>query len=235
MDNTFSTTKRNNVYDEFWTPNIVINRVFEFLFAHPFLGTILRRTKKALEPGANTGRWGKSFKQIREREGITVPLTLVGSEILNMPKPEVYDEWYVEDFLQSDHRNFDLVFGNPPYSMRKGTRKTVIYDFIHRSMFSLKHGGMLVFLVRSGLQHNSQQYVPGGIFYDYTLFGVYPLVPRPNFASEDSRFNGGGARHNSDIFVFTKGYRAVPEMRPIIWKGYRDNEYRKYLSRLVTY
>lgn len=203
---------RCGVLDEFITPYAVAKAVVKDVVPKSVVET--SDTVYALDPGANTGVWGKALRKQWPFVHVT------GVELMHMPEhPFGYDQ-YVDntDFLTWQPRiTYDLIVGNPPYSdYRSGTRQTVADAWVLRSLGLLRDGGYLVFLLRHGFSHGINRY--RDIYQDNPFKKVWYLLPRPNFYEEDSRVEGDGARYEYSVYVWQKGWRGTPTCHWLNWR-----------------
>lgn len=104
---TFSEEGRwaKNPHDFYQTPKELVFALLSFVPGNP---------QRILDVGAGKGVWGEAARSIWPDAQIT------GIELQDFPQPSAYDCWLANtDFLtwKPDH-NFDLVMGNPPYSVQ---------------------------------------------------------------------------------------------------------------------
>jgi len=105
---------------------------------------------RILDPGAGDGIWGKA---LGVRKGI-----LTGVELRDIDKPCLeYDVWFKNsDYLEDEkfgfpfYLGFDLIIGNPPYSLAK--------EFILRSLKLLRKDGYLLFLLKLQILESKDRY-----------------------------------------------------------------------------
>ena len=157
-----------------------------------------------LDPGAGSGVWGKAIK---ERYTNT---SLVGVELQHLTMPEGYALWLSGyDFLDQtiDYGNFDLVIGNPPYSLAE--------EFLERSYNMLNPGGWLVFLLRLSFLESHKRF--SKYYQDYTSmkpFSIWVSTRRVSFT---------GNRKSDNTAYMVGAWRKD-------WGVYNTNTYLKWLD-----
>lgn len=207
-----STIQRNVVVDEFYTPEAVA-RAMVSLVPEKLVETA--NPVHILDPGANArGIFGKC---VRERW----PYALItGVELLHCLPPPDYDAWFVSDYLTWDTTiTYDLIIGNPPYSdYRSGKRKTVVDDWVFKSLSLLRDGGYLLFLLRTNFKLGWNRYQMGGIHKECGYLDEIPVAPRCNFYEEDDRVDGPGPPHDYSVFIWQKGNHTVRKY--LDWKKF---------------
>jgi hypothetical protein len=154
------------------------------------------RLYDVLDPGAGRGVWGEAILNIYH-----YPVNLDGIEIQDVSPSESYDRWHHGDYLQdkwsnlTDDRLFDLVVGNPPYSLAE--------EFIRQSFYTLCEGGYCYFLLRLAFLESKKRHF--GLFTDWQPKRVYVLSRRPSF------FTTKSGRKTTDalsyaMFLWQKGW-----------------------------
>lgn len=213
MSISYSTTTRNNDLDEFRTPRALVEAAVKLL--HRQFDT--HETFFALEPGANTGVWGSVLRENFPH------VFLVGVEQMIMPREykTPYD-MYVDgvDFLSWEIPfTFDLVIGNPPYSIRTNGKKEVVAEkFVRKGLSLLCPTGHLYFLLRSGFRHSRERYwqdrrhrTTPGIHQTHHYKECWACTPRPSFYLEDDRTEQFGTvktnAHDYDLMVWEAQWR----------------------------
>jgi hypothetical protein len=192
----YSDTTRNNDLDEFLTPMELIEACFE----QAILPTIKSIPHTILDMCANDGRWGKVARKHFPKA------TIVGIEIMSMPQPPEFNVWVVGDFLQQNfNMGFDLIVGNPAYSVKKESK--VIYkaeDFVRHAYNNLTVEGRLFNLLRSNFRHSIERYWKDGkkrsqpgIHQTMTPYAIYDCVARPSFYKEDDRTKHFGTKNTN--------------------------------------
>jgi len=154
-----------------------------------------------LDPGAGEGIWGDAFRTLYS----PYP-DLYGLDIRSLDKPTEYDYWAVGDYLSDeffDNQTYDLIMGNPPYSMAK--------EFVERSVPLLNDAGYLVFLFRLAFlegQDRGKNFWP-----NYIPKYVYVCSKRPSFTG-DGRTDTKTAY---SIIVWQKGFQGETTLRWLKW------------------
>lgn len=206
----YSDTQRNNDVDEYVTPYELALESVKLLVPH------LSDHPRILDAGANKGVWGKAVREVFPNAFI------MGVELMNMPKPEWYDDWHVANFLEWEtFVTFDAGVGNPPYSDRlTGKRRTIVDDFILHSLKFIKYGGPLVQLLRTnfghGIHRNSK-----GLLSTNGPKEEYRCVPRPSFYGEDVRIQKNSTNtHDYSVYKFISG-KHYPYLLsyPLFWRS----------------
>lgn len=129
------------------------------------------RPKMVLEPGCGSGSFMTAARKVWPQTHI------FGVEI----DPDIGDyarrqQFLVEvdNLLARQWGKFDLVIGNPPFSLSE--------SFIHHLRDHLNEDGLLVFLLRLNFLATQERYET--LWSRYQPARVYPLVSRPGFTSE---------------------------------------------------
>jgi hypothetical protein len=191
----YNSEQRNSAVDEFITPEGLIRACVHVIAK-------LITPTRILEPGANTGQWGKVLREVFPYAFIT------GIEIMDIPKPEWYDDWIVGDFLTYNPGiDFDLVIGNPPYSCYlSGKRQTVALSFVKHSL-ELLSGGFLGFLLNTNFRHPAKHVE---LFKQHRPIVIGDCVGRPSYYKADKRTKTYGKAntnaYNYAFFVWQMGY-----------------------------
>lgn len=205
----YSHTQRNVLTDEFTTPVGLIEACFQKAIL-PYYADI-RPPEYILDVGANDGRWGKTARKYFPNAHIT------GIEIMNMPKPEGFDRWFVEDWINvnwfGDMAHFDLIIGNPPYRVKEQYGETVVTkykaeDFVRKGMALLKYpNGLLAFLLRTNFRHSLER---AKLFKVHPLYQVFDCMLRPSFYREDKRTEQYSTKatneHDYALFMWMKSW-----------------------------
>lgn len=173
---------------------------------------------RVLDPGAGTGVWGQAARQLG---GPFEYSAIVGVEGRNVPKPDGYNAWVIEDFLSETWAdNYDVVMGNPPYGRDHNNRKipNLAELFIRHSMTALRDGGYLIFLLRSallsgqgraGFLHNSRD---TNLWQELPPKYTYACSKRPSFKDGGINRKTGRRRVNGtdmtdySVYIWQKGY-----------------------------
>lgn len=149
---------------------------------------------RILDPGAGTGVWGKAARDRWPKAFIC------GVDLPGVPRVPEYSFWRSQDFRstartwsQFEHIRFDVVVGNPPYSMAE--------EFIRLGCDVLKPGGYLVFFLRLAFWAGQKRGL--GLWRDYPPYEIVPSSRRPSFTG-----NGvSDQKTEYALFVWRKGFR----------------------------
>lgn len=168
--------KEENPNDFYQTPIPVVKSVLDLLHVAPVeIGT----PEYILDPGAGTGRWGEACRQRWPDSEI------VGVEVDKSRKRNLsYSAWVNADFRNfRDGRSYslpgiyDLVIGNPPYSISQGVEdKKLAEKFIRVGMHTLVSGGWLVFLLKTVFTEAQERFE--GLFCNIPPRVIYQSAPR---------------------------------------------------------
>jgi hypothetical protein len=145
---------------------------------------------RILDPGAGTGVWGASARAFYPDAHLT------GVELRRSPKPDAYNLWLTQNYLDLDFgRDFDLIIGNPPYKLAEA--------FIRKALSELTAGGDLVFLLRIAFLAGQDR--GKGLWHDYPPRTVGVCSRRPSFT-------GDGKTDATDyaLFHWVKGASGPP-------------------------
>lgn len=213
----YDPTSRNNELDEFLTPVALI----EAIFSKAIVPEILFKVETILDVGANDGRWGKVARTYYP------DATLVGIEIMNMPTPEEYDVWIVQDFIEWESPfKFDLIVGNPPFTVREiipYEGPEIVYkaeNFVRKSLSLLSPlHGMLGFLLRSNFRHTQERHA--NLFKEHYPYHIHELDRRPSFYKEDKRTKyygkGNTNAHDYSFFMWDIWQHKFALSIPLVW------------------
>lgn len=109
---------------------------------YPYVAASLRTLQltkppqRILDPGAGFGVWGFGCRLAWSTAHIT------GVELRKVMPVRTYDAWYREDFLVNTYQPYDLIVGNPPYSLAE--------EFIRKAHTCIAPDGIILFLLRLG-------------------------------------------------------------------------------------
>lgn len=189
--------KDRDNWDYYPTPFGLVQRVYELCFDNPEninltnLWTKFLRFRdpyfgnfKVLDPGAGRGVWGERLKQWYPQ----LELTAVEIDKERQAINPYYDNWVWGNFLstkfigelQHEYGQFDLVIGNPPYTL-PGYRKAA-EGFVRNAMDLLKPGGILLFLLRQNFLMGQNRF--NGLYKEYPLNYFMPTSRRPSFSGD---------------------------------------------------
>lgn len=139
---------------------------------------------RILDPGAGDGVWGTRCRALWPAAWI------VGVEMREVRPPDAYDQWIIGTFdagsLMQPYgaADFDFVIGNPPYREAE--------DFVRASLYYLRPGGRLVFLLRLAFLESKGRGI--GLFKELPPKRVEVCMSRPSFT--------GNGKVNATAFAF---------------------------------
>jgi hypothetical protein len=119
----------------------------------------------------------------------------------------LYSKKIEADFLSfDDEYGFDMVFGNPPYSLAE--------EFVRHAYDLIGLNDYVFFLLRLSFLEGIKR--GRGLFKDIPLKRVYVCSRRPSFFSSD------GDRHTTDtlaygMFLWQCGYTGEPTIKFLDW------------------
>jgi hypothetical protein len=155
-------------------------------------------TPRILDPGAGDGCWGQAARQRWPGAHI------VGVDLPGVSRAVAYSYWYSQDFLtlaermQAYHQRFDIVCGNPPFSLAE--------DFIRAGVALLNPGGVLVFFLR--LTFLASQSRGAGLWRDLPPRDVAVSMRRPSFTG-----NSATDKDEYALFTWQRGYTGPSVLR----------------------
>lgn len=207
----YSTEHRAVDLDEFCTPKALIHAVAEKTLDHYNSGG----KYLILDVGCNTGQWGQVFREFYPQS------TIFGVEIMDVPPNPAYDVWLPNtDFLTyCPLEPFDLIVGNPPYSLRLNSKRVSVAErFVRQALNLLTQEGHLYYLLNTNMRHSRERLwkdrhkrTKPGLHQECHYKECYAVVPRPSFYKEDIRmgeyFNTTKTNaHNYDLYVWSKAW-----------------------------
>lgn len=169
----------------------------------------------ALDPGCGNGVWGEELKNFAYYDdgkaylpiihGVDLEVKIVKQ--LNFPFFEpAYTSWWQEDFLEFDRKGYNLIIGNPPYSLAE--------EFVRHSFELLKSDGYVYFLFRLSFLEGIKR--KNNLFTEYPIKRVYVCSRRPSFYTTEK------GKHTTDtlayaMFLWQKGYAGKTELSYFDW------------------
>ena len=163
-----------------------------------------------LEPGAGSGVWGRALEEVYPRIGYRY---VHGIEIRDVEvflddyTFNCYDNWSYYNFLEENlfhpYYGYDLVMGNPPYSLQE--------KFIDKSLDLLKDEGYLLFLLKLSFLESKLRY---NKYFNNNLNPkeVHVSVRRVSFT--------GNKKSNADayaIYLWKKGWIGETTLKWLEW------------------
>jgi hypothetical protein len=211
--------KGRDPYDFYDTPKPFISAVYSIISNSS--EHLKSDPKKVLDPGAGRGRWGHMARFKWPESQID------GVELSNYDGKEVgYDNWYRADFREweTDER-YDLIVGNPPYSMSAG-----IYDgnlaekFVRKSLELCNDDGLVFVLLKTlFVTSEGRGY---GLFTDFPPMYIFQSVRRIPFRPE---LGNSTNTYDYAMFLWRKNHKPVDtKIRWFDWRGGVLNYVRNY-------
>lgn len=154
-----------------WYPTSYETALGTLYMLQELLGVGLVDSLRILDPGAGNGVWGRAARELWPDAFI------VGIELDTQHTPDpAYNMWSPTDFLlyEQDGGFFDLVIGNPPYSLAE--------QFIRNSLEVMERGGDLFFLLR--LEFLASQRRAYGLFHEHQPLNAFVMSKRPSFTGD---------------------------------------------------
>src|SRR4030042_2874160 len=132
-----------------------------------------------LDAGCGKGVWGAAMNGLLSY--------VLGIDIMPTVKPGLYyDDVYAMDYLSLNViPEFDLVIGNPPYSLAE--------EFIRHSFDLLEDNGYIYFLLRLSFLEGITR--GKGLFKEFPIKRVYVCSRRPSFFSTNGK-------HTTDTLAY---------------------------------
>lgn len=147
-------------YDFYATPIDVVKNILNNIDLNKY-------GNKVLEPSAGNGNVIKALNEIYHDKNIT-SIEIRNEEFNNLSN--ISDKVIIGDFLNTNIEKYDIIIGNPPYSLAK--------EFVIKSLHSLNDNGILIFLLRTAFLESKSRYQ---FWQDNSLSGLYTLSKRPSF------------------------------------------------------
>lgn len=176
--------------DVYPTPDWAVEKILGAALFPPREGWI-----RILDPGAGSGVWGAIASNRLLKTDVW------GVELRNLEQPAEFDSWIAcRDFLDWTplyNTRFDLVIGNPPYSLAE--------EFIRHSFDLLAPGGQIVFLLRLAFLEGQAR--AKGLWTEHPPERVLVLPKRPSFSG-----NGKTDAIAYAAFYWRDGFRGSPAL-----------------------
>jgi SAM-dependent methyltransferase len=196
--------------DLYITPSeLALEAIIRFLVDE---GLTEREVVMSLDAGCGTGVWGdaiKWFGYYDPQKGTMYSPIIDGIDIVENVseylKKKVYDHVWEMDFFDLHDGGYNLIFGNPPYSLAE--------EFIRHSFELLEPDGYIYFLLRlsflEGITRGKE------LFREYPPKRIYVCSRRPSFFSTNGK-------HTTDtlayaMFLWQKGYEEKTELSFLNW------------------
>ena len=158
-----SATNRGSIrkpYDFYATPIDVVKNILTKINLNKY-------GDKVLEPSAGNGNVVQGLKEIYPQKDVTaLEIRAEEKETLREKSNKVI----IGDYLNIDVGKYDIIIGNPPYSLAK--------EFILKSLDNLNDDGILIFLLRTAFLESKSRYQ---FWQENPLSGLYTLSKRPSF------------------------------------------------------
>ncbi len=162
----------------------------------------------SLDAGCGTGVWGDSIVWLGhyDDDGTMFTPLIDGIDIEpNILSPNVYDHVWKMDFLDLHCGGYNIIFGNPPYSLAE--------KFIRHALDLLEPEGYVYFLLRLSFLEGIAR--GRGLFKEFPIKRVYVCSRRPSFFSTNGK-------HTTDtlayaMFLWQKGYNGKTELEFLDW------------------
>lgn len=149
---------------------------------------------RILEPSAGTGVFSRALQA-------QWPRADVYSIDLEPRGPDVFRH----DFLTYEADPFDLVAGNPPWS--------IATEFVLKSLQLVPTGGLVVYLLRTTFRFGQERV--RRLHRAHPCRFLLPLEQRPSYTAD-----GKSDSADSEVFVWQRGFAGRTEVLPhLSWRG----------------
>jgi len=156
-----------------------------------------------VDPGAGEGNWGKVLREFTDKP------YLIGIDLDFKERPDEYNMWRFENFMDTDLKDVDTVIGNPPYKFAE--------EFVRKGLSMLKVGGYQLFLLRVAFLAGQKR--RKGLWKEHPPIKVLTCSRRPSFTPGDRRTGDT----DFAVYLWKKGYQGNYEGGWLDWE-YDDNE-----------
>lgn len=170
---------------------------------------------EGLDAGCGDGIWGQAATCLwwaSDEENFDADIDGIDIET-NIPEfSQYYCRIFKDNFITHDfkNRNYDIVFGNPPYSVAE--------DFIRKAYSLIIEEGYIYFLLRLSFLEGIKRCK--GLFTDIPLKRLYVLSRRPSFFSTTQGHTTDTLAYG--MFLWQKGYTGKSELNFINWDYYNE-------------
>jgi len=159
-----------------------------------------------LDAGCGKGVWGSALHGLYSVQELS-NLSLDGVDTQDIESNLCYTAWYHGDFLSLKASGYDLIMGNPPYSLAE--------EFVRKSFELIKDGGYVFFLLRLAFLESKKRYF--GLFDEFPPKRVYVLSRRPSFFSSNGKTKTTDALSYA-MFLWQKGWKGKTELDWLYWE-----------------
>ena len=187
-------------YDFYETPPELVNASIE----HWRRDEMIHYPYNYLDPGCGNGIWGNVIHYHFPNSNIFgIDINLPSSMEYGIAYNLVYDE----DYLEFDFDGFELIAGNPPYSLAE--------EFVRKSFDLIADGGYIFFLLRLAFLESKKRHF--GLFSEYPPKRVYVLSRRPSFFSSNGKTKTTDALSYA-MFLWQRGWKGKTELDWLYWE-----------------
>jgi SAM-dependent methyltransferase len=161
---------------------------------------------EVLDVGCGNGVWGAILRESYNKSD-SERLWIDGVDIQEMNENSSYTRFIQGDFLELAFAGYELIMGNPPYSLAE--------EFIRRSHDILMPSGHCFFLLRLAFLESKKRHF--GLFTDYPPKRVYVLSRRPSFFTTKDGSRTVDALAYA-MFLWQKGWEGKTELDWLYWE-----------------
>lgn len=180
--------------DVYPTPNWAVEQILNAALLSPY------HRLRILDPGAGSGVWGAIASSTIRSEVWGVELRDLGEPLAEFDQwfgGTDYLKWLPSSDLFGNERRFDLIIGNPPYSLAE--------EFIRHSFDLLAPGGQVIFLLRLAFLEGQAR--AKGLWVECQPERVLVLPKRPSFSG-----NGKTDAVAYAAFYWRQGFKGTPAL-----------------------